>query len=400
MTSKNQLHFERALRTIPWGTQTNGKRPDRDGITARPAFIERAKGCRMWDLDGREYIDYRAALGPIVLGYQYEAVDEAVRRQMERGTLFSMASPIEAEAAESILETLGWAEEIRFMKTGADVCACCLRLARSHTGRDHLLTCGYHGYQDWFAFAWPKPGVPTVLQQFVHEIQYGDIAAVDRVFEECGDQLAAAMVVPIEWHLEPAPDFLRHLRKKCDAYGVALVFDEILTGFRLAPGGAAEYFGVTPDLGAFAKGVANGYPLSAYAGTREWMDTLNQTIITTTYAGETLSLAAALATMEVYRQEPVHAHLFKMGKRLREGFEAIFRETGFPARTVGVDPGCVINYAPAGDRGEALHIALFNELYQNGIFANEQWFTTYSHQETDIDETLEKMRRAVKKVHP
>ena len=396
MPSKNETHFERALRTIPWGTQTYGKRPARDGITTRPAFIKRAKGCRMWDLDDREFIDYRAALGPIVLGYQYAEVDEAVRRQMEFGTLFSMASPIEVEAAEAILETVGWAEKIRFMKTGADVCACCLRLARSHTGRDHFLTCGYHGYQDWFAFAWPKPGVPTVLRDYVHEIAYGDLAAVDRVFDAFGDQLAAAMVVPIEWHLEPSTEFLAHLRRKCDEYGVALVFDEILTGFRLAKGGAAEYFGITPDLAAFAKGIANGYPLSAYAGKREWMDTLNQTIITTTYAGETLSLAAACAVMAIYQREPVQEHLFKMGRRLRDGFEDIFRETGFPARTVGVDPGCVIDYAPAGERGEALHIALFNQLNEHGIFANEQWFVTYSHREPDIDQTLEAMRASIK----
>jgi glutamate-1-semialdehyde 2,1-aminomutase len=396
MSPKDAAHYERACRSIPWGTQTHAKRPERDGMTSRPAFIQRARGCRLWDLDGREYIDYRAALGPIVLGYQDPEVDAAVRRQMEDGVLLSMASPIEAGTAESILGTVRWPERIRFMKTGADATACCLRLARSHTGRTHFLTCGYHGYQDWFALAWPKPGIPEALLPFVHEVRYGDREAVDRVFAEHGPDLAAAIVVPIEWHLPPDRDFLVDLRRRCDVEGAALVFDEILTGFRLARGGAAEYFGIEPDLAAYAKGIANGYPLSAYAGKREWMDTLEQTIITTTYAGETLSLAAARAVMEIYQREPVQAHLFRLGAQLRAGFDQIIRETGLPAFTVGVDPGVVLDFSPAGEEADALHVRLFNYLYEHGIFANEQWFITYAHQPADIEQTLDIVRQGVR----
>lgn len=395
MTSKNDIHLERALQSIPWGTQTHAKRIDRDGMTQRPSFIKRAEGCRMWDLDDREYIDYRAALGPIILGYRYKEVDDAVRRQMENGVLFSMASPIEAETAEAILATVGWAERIRFMKTGADATACCLRLARSRTKRDHFLTTGYHGYQDWFALSWPNPGVPTLLNDFVHEVPYGDLEAVDRVFAQHGHELAAAIIVPIEWHLDPVPEFLQHLRRKCDEYGVALVFDEILTGFRLGKSGAAGYFDVLPDMAAYAKGMANGYPVSAYAGTRQWMDTLDQTIITTTYAGETLSLAASGAVMEIIQREPVHEHIHRMGGLLRKGFEEIFRETDFPASTIGVDPGFVIDFSPAGEEGESLHRGLFDALYNRGIFANEQWFITYTHQSEDIEQTLEAMRHSI-----
>jgi len=395
MASKNEEHYERALRSIPWGTQTNAKRSGRDGMTHRPAFIERAKGCRMWDLDGREFIDYRAALGPIILGYQYEEVDVAVREQMQKGILFSMASPIEAVAAEAVLNTVGWAEKIRFMKTGADACTCCLRLARSHTGRDHFLTIGYHGYHDWFAFNWPNPGVPELLKSFIHEIPYGDIEAIDKVFAEFGNELAGAITVPIEWHLHPSKEFLGHLRRKCDEYGAALIFDEVLTGFRLGKAGAVEYFSIEPDLAAYAKGMANGYPLSAYAGKDEWMDTLNQTIITTTYAGETFSLAASCAVMEIFNREAVHEHIFRLGAQLRKGFEDVFRESGFPATTIGIDPGFVIDFSPAGDDAESLNCQLFNILYDNGIFANEQWFITYSHQAADIDQTLDAMRQAV-----
>ena len=396
MTASHEALYLRALKIIPWATQTNAKRYDADLIPARPPFIERAKGCRMWDLDNKEYIDFRCSLGPIILGYLYAEIDNAVRQQMDKGALFSMASPLEIETAEAILETVGWADKIRFMKTGADACACSLRRARSFTGRDHLLTSGYHGYQDWFALAWPNSGVPKSLNDYVHLIDYGDLEAIDRIFDRKGDQLAAALVVPVEWDREPSAEYLQKLRSKCDEYGTLLIFDEVLTGFRLGKGGAQEYFGITPDLSAYAKGMANGYPLSAYAGKARYMDTLNQTIITTTYAGETLSLAASKAVMEVIKREPVFDHIFAMGERLREGFDAIFNETGFPARTVGLAPAVTIVFEGDEKQSSARRRDLFNILYENGIFANNEWFISYSHQAGDIDETLDKMREALK----
>ncbi len=393
--TKNQQHLDRALHTIPWASQTNAKRYGQDSILERPAFIKRAKGCRMWDLDDREYIDYRAALGPIILGYQYPEVDEAVRKQMELGTLFSMSSPIEAQASEKILQTLSWPDKIRFMKTGADACTCCVRLARSKTQRDHILTIGYHGYHDWFAFQWPKPGVPDSLKNYIHEVAYGDMDAIDMVFAEFGSQLAAVITVPLEWHLNPDPAFLKKLRDKCTEFGTALIFDEVLTGFRMGKAGAVDFFGIAPDMAAYAKGIANGYPLSAYTGTDEWMNTLDQRIITTTYAGETVSLTASITVMNILQREQDHEHIQKRGLRLRQGFESIFKETQFPATTIGVDQGAVIDFNPAGEQSEELRCKLFNSLYKQGIFANDQWFITYSHKEEDIDETLDAMRKAV-----
>ncbi len=398
MTASHEALYERALKVIPWATQTNAKRYDAGMIAARPPFIKRAKGCRMWDLDNKEYIDFRCSLGPIILGYQYAEIDNAVRAQMDKGTLFSMASPLETETAEAILETVGWADKIRFMKTGADACACCLRLARSFTGRDHLLTSGYHGYQDWFALAQPNSGVPESLNDYVHSIDYGDLEAIDRIFDRWGEQLAAALIAPVEWHLEPSPEYLQKLRAKCDEYGTLLVFDEVLTGFRPGKRGAQEYFGITPDLSAYAKGMANGYPLSAYAGKARYMDTLNQMIITITYAGKTLSLAASKAVMEVFQREPVFEHIFAMGDRLRKGFDGIFDEFDFPAHTVGLAPAVTIAFEGSGEQSSDRRRGFFNILYEKGIFANNEWFISYSHQACDIDETLDKMREAVKEL--
>lgn len=397
MTPTHAKHFERSLRAIPWATQTNAKRHAGQETPSQPPFIKRAKGCRLWDLDGKEYIDYRAALGPIILGYRYPAIDDAVRRQMELGTLFSMASPIEAEAAEAILDTLGWADKIRFMKTGADACASCLRLARSKTGRDHFLTSGYHGYQDWFALAWPNHGIPAALEEFVHEIDYGDLEAVEYVFQQYGSRLAAVMVTPVEWHRPVSREYLRALRSRCNEHGTVLVFDEILTGFRLTNAGARGYFDIEPDMAAYAKGMANGYPLSAYAGKAEFMDTLDQTIITTTYAGETLSLAAAQAAMQVFQDEPVIEHLAAMGERLRAGLNQIFADRGYPAQAHGLPQALSIDFQAHDDAKRDLQRnALFERLYQNGVFANKEWFVTYSHQPSDIDETLEKFDASIR----
>ncbi len=399
MTPKHAAHYQRALKSIPWATQTNAKRYDGELIPSRPPFIKKAKGCRIWDLDDKEYIDYKASLGPIILGHQYPEVDDAVRKQMESGVLFSMASPLEAEAAEAILNTLGWAEKIRYMKSGADVCACCLRLARSKTKRNHFLTSGYHGYQDWFALEWPNNGIPTALEKFSHAIEYGDLQAVDEAFSSHGSDLAAVIISPVEWHKEPSKAFLKKIRSKCDEYGTVLIFDEVLTGFRLSKGGASEYFGVEPDLAAYAKAIANGYPLSAYAGKAEFMDTLDQTIITTTYAGETLSLAATKAVMEIFNREPVIDHLFTLGQRLRDGFDQIFDEFGYPAQTLGLAPAVTIKFQGEESVQDARRINLFNELYKRGIFANKEWFITFSHQEQDIDETLDKLRESVRSIH-
>jgi len=398
MTPKNKQQFEKAKALIPWATQTNAKRLNPNWQNM-PPFIKSAKGCRMWDIDDREYIDYRCSLGPIILGYQYEPVDKAVRAQMQNGVLFSMASPIELRAAEAIIKNVPWIEQIRFMKTGADACTACTRLARSYTGRDHILTSGYHGYQDWFALNWPNSGVPEALRQFVHDIPYGDIDAVDHAFDAYGDQLAAAIVEPYDWNDLVGKAYLQRLRQRCDASGTVLIFDEVLTGFRLARGGAQEYFGITPDLAAYAKAIANGYAVSAFAGKKEFMQTLEKTIITITHGGETLSLAACEATMNILREEPVHEHINAMGRRLREGFAEIIKETGVQAYAGGLNPAPFIQFDYDNEEENLQwQNKLFSQLYQKGIFANHRWFISYSHQEADIDETLEKMRTAFREI--
>lgn len=395
MKSENEKHFQHALKRMPWATQTNAKRHNPAWGAFMPPFIRRASGCRMWDLDGREFIDFRCALGPIILGYAYDEVDEAVRAQMQNGVLFSMASPLELETAEAIMHNVPWLEQVRFMKTGADACTACVRLARAYTGRDHILTAGYHGYHDSFALNWPHHGVPDILRDYVHELRYNDLDGVDAAFDEFGSKLAAVIVEPYDWGAEIGTAFLQKLRQKCDEHGTLLIFDEVLTGFRLALGGAQAYFGVTPDLAAFAKAMANGYPISAFAGKKQFMQQLEKTIITTTYAGETLSLAACKKTMEILSQQPVHEHIFKMGAMLKAGFAEIISESGLPAHAAGLPPAPFIHFDGANEQQNLdLQNRLFAKLFEFGIFANERWFISYSHQPHDIEQTLKAVRAA------
>ncbi len=402
--NENERLYKKATELIPWGTQTNAKRLFPDMDNQMPAFIEQADGCRIKDVDGRWYIDYRCSLGPIILGYRYPEVDKAVRAQMKKGVLFSMASPLEIDVAELLVDMIPGIEQVRFMKTGNDANSAAIRLARAYTGRDRIATCGYHGYADWFScgtgrapsnFPREGNGVPKALDSFVTRLPYGDIDALHELFDEHADSLAAVITVPYDWNELVGHEFLKTLRELCDKNGTVLIFDQVLTGFRLAKGGAQEYFGVIPDLSTYAKAMANGYPLSAYTGKKEIMQKLNDVIITTTYAGETLSLAASKATLTVMNREPVQEYIWKMGKRLMGGFDTIAAEMGISYRTFGLPPAIQFHFDDDPAINNKLQTIFFRELFRGGIFATRPFLISYSHQPGDIDETIEVMRHAL-----
>ncbi len=395
----SDAYFEEALRYIPWGTQTNAKRPLPFFSETMPKFIVRGKGCRIWDMEGKEYIDYRLALGPVTLGYCYDEVDSAVRAQLARGVLFSMASPIELELAKRVCRVVPNAEMVRFMKTGEDANSCNVRIARAFTKRDMILTSGYHGYPDWFAAGdAPANGVPQFMREYVSAIPWGNCEAAEKLIRGCGERLACVVAIGYDFNEDTSGDFLRLLRRLTKEYGALLVLDEVLTGFRLAPGGAQEYYGVQADLAGYAKALANGFPLSAYCGKREYMEMLNTFKITTTYAGETLSMAAAIATLDIMKREKVHEHIWAMGKRLMDGFNAMAADLGIAGRAAGLPPASWLRFESTDPAYPArLEYLWHRELYREGIFANPRWFISYSHGPGDIDETLEKAARALRR---
>ena len=391
--------FQKTLNIIPWGTQTNAKRPYPFFNETMPKFLDRGKGCRLWDMEGKEYIDFRLALGPVTLGYCYQEVDDAVRAQIDKGVLFSMASPLEFELARLITEMVPNAEMCRFMKTGVDANMCNVRLARAFTKRDMILTSGYHGYQDWFATEdSPRNGVPEVLKEYVKVIPWGNAEEAERLIRLYGERVACVVSIAYDFNENTSGDYIRLLRRLTREYGILLVLDEVLTGFRLAPGGAQQYFGVDADLASYAKAMANGYPLSTYVGRKQYMEMLYNFRITTTYAGDSMSIAAAIATLNVMRREKVHEHLWAMGKRLMEGFNTIAHDLGVEGYAAGLPVGSYLKFVhPDPKYHDRLEYLWHSELYREGIFANSRWFICFSHKAQDIDEALEKAKRALER---
>jgi glutamate-1-semialdehyde 2,1-aminomutase len=318
--------LERALQTIPLGSQTFSKSKVQFPYGVSPYFIARGKGSHVWDIDGNEYIDFINSLAAITLGYCDPDVNAAVKAQLEEGVIFSLPHTLEVQVAEKIVEMVPCAEKVRFGKNGSDATAGAVRIARAYTGRDRVAACGYHGWQDWFIGTTARNlGVPKATSDLTHTFTYNDIDSLIALFKEYRDQIAAVILEPMNI-TEPADGFLSKVQDVAHRNGAVLIFDETVTGFRFANGGAQEYFGVTPDLATFGKGLANGYPLSAVAGKAEIMRLMEEVFFSFTFGGETLSLAASLATMTKLQREPVIASIGKQGKKVLDGLAGLLEQ--------------------------------------------------------------------------
>lgn len=397
---------KKASELIPWGTQTNAKRHIPEMGDAMPRFIDHASGCRVVDSDGKSYIDYRSALGPIILGYSNEDVQRAVRTQLDKGVLFSMASPLEVEMAEVLTAIIPGLEQVRYLKSGNEVNHVAIRLARAYTGRDLIVTCGYHGHGDWFScglgesigWAWPREGngVPTVLDDLIVKVPYGDTEALNEVFETRGSEIAGMITVPYDWNEHVGYDFIKVARAVTQKHGSALIFDQILTGFRLGLDGAQGFFGVIPDLTTYGKAIANGFPLAVVGGSRDLMSMFENVMITTTHAGETLSLAAAIATIQVLQDEPVLESIQASGQRLQNGFDSLALKHGLSqAKSYGLPVAPQLQFADDAEENSALKSIFDRSLFENGIFPSTPYLINYAHKVADIDLTLEVMDRAL-----
>ena len=378
--------YDRACEVIPMATQTHSKAP-RDALRGvEPCFIVRGQGCRLWDLDGNEYIDFRCALGPIALGYRFPAVDEAVHRQLDSGIVFSYPHPLEVEVAEKLVQVIPCAESVRFIKTGGEAMAATHRLARGYTGRDHLLTCGYHGWVNTTS----ARGVPEAIRSTYTGLPWGDVAPYEQAFAERGDQIAAVSVACSYPDMELGHQFLPALRSLTDKHGALLIFDEIVTGFRLRVGGAQEYFGVTPDLAVFAKGISNGVPLSCYLGRREVMDVVKDVVISSTFGGDTLGLAAAKAVLETHEREDVIGTIWARGEQLHKGFADLAQRHGIEAGFQGLPPTGQLNFATSD-----LFQRFNAEVLKRGLIIYNVCYPNYSHTEGDVAQALQAMEEAL-----
>jgi glutamate-1-semialdehyde aminotransferase len=387
--------YARALGLIPACTQTLAKGPGQYVKGVAPKFAARGKGARVWDVDGNEYLDWQMAIGPLSLGYAHPAVDEAIVAQLSDGITFSLVHPLEVEVAELVRDVVPGAEMVRYSKTGADVTSAAVRVARAFTGRDKVVSCGYHGWHDWYVSVTDRHrGVPGAVRDLSYTFAYNDLASAAEAIDE---DTACVILEPTVFEA-PRDRFLHELRALCTKRGALLVFDEMWTGFRLALGGAQQFFDVKADLACFSKAVANGMPLSILTGRRDVMRLLDKDVFFfTTFGGEALSLAAAAATLRTMRRFPVHAHLFALGDRLREGYVGIARDLGIEwTSCVGYGCRTLVTFDAKGG-GDPLEVKSLvqQELLARGILWGGFHNVSYAHSEADVDRTLAAYREVL-----
>jgi glutamate-1-semialdehyde 2,1-aminomutase len=384
---------KRARAVIPGVTQTISKRPESFALGSFPTYIDHGRGSHVWDMDGNEYVDFVMACGPATLGYCHPEVDQAIMAQLQRGIIFSRLTALEIEVAELLTALVPCAEMVRFFKGGAEANSAALRIARGATGRDVVVSCGYRGWHDQFAINQNSRGVPRALASVTKEFKYNDLASLEAVLDAHPNQVAAVILDPLSGQL-PAEGFLAGVKELAHKHGALLIFDEIVTGFRVATGGAQQHFGVTPDIAVFAKGIANGMPLAAVAGSRDAMRVAADLLITLTYGDESLSLAAAKAALTIYQQHDICGHLWRIGQAITDGVREAIAETGAPFGMGGLAPmpaffctGEFRGRALADNEQQNIWFFLMAEMAQRGVIwrRHSLLLPSYAHTDDDVD---------------
>lgn len=314
---KSKANFLKASNIIPGASQTFSKSHLQFPVGYAPQFAAKAEGAKIWDVDGNQYIDLVAGLLPIVLGYRDYDVNEAIKEQLNDGIVFSLASTLEEKLATLLCETIPCAEMVRFGKNGSDATSCAIRLARGYNGKTKVVAIGYHGWHDWYVGSTSRNlGVPDSIGKLTLRCRYNDLEILEKLLKENYGDVSAVIMEPVSSEL-PKKGYLEGVRRLCDEQGVILIFDEVITGFRAAIGGAQELYGVIPDLACFGKAMGNGMPISACVGRKEVMSVAEEAFISSTFGGECLSLAAAIATITKLKKCNVIAGLWDKGKTVK-----------------------------------------------------------------------------------
>ena len=384
--------YRKAVGLIPSVTQTFSKGPKQYPFGVSPIFLDKGRGSHVWDVDGNEFIDYPMALGAVLLGHSYPAVNKAIERQLKSSILHSLPHALEGELSKLLVEIIPCAEMARFGKNGSDATAGAIRAARAYTGRDKIACCGYHGWQDWYIGTTTRnKGVPQAVQNLTMTFQYNDIGSLEKLFEEHKDEIAAVMMEPVGV-VAPKDDFLNKVKKIAQKNGALLIFDEIVSGFRMSLGGAQEYFNVIPDLACFGKGMGNGMPISVVVGKKEIMNIFDEVFFSFTFGGECLSLAAALATIKEIKEKNVLPKIWDLGAKLKNGYNTLVKNMNLGDMTecVGFPPHTVILFKDAGSYDPLVLRTLFQqEAIKRGVLAIGVHNICYSHSKEDINRTLD-----------
>lgn len=376
--------LRRARALIPGGHHLSG----RPLVTPEdsPMYLERGAGCRVWDVDGHEYIDYVMAFGPLLLGYANEEVDRAALEQARRGTLLSMNHPLHVRFIERLVARFPGAEMGAFFKTGSEATTAALRIARRATGRRKVARCGYHGWHDWC----------LPLERYVPEGLDGQVLEFradrpDSLKELMGEHALAAVIVAPEMVIPGRPEPFHELAALTRAHGAVFVLDEVKTGLRIRPGSFQQWAGVEPDITTLSKALGNGWPVAAAIGTREVMRHGEGMHMSATYHGETTGIAAAMATLDIVDRDDVTGHVWRLGEKLIAGLQAIADRHGVPAQAYG-EPLPPMPFLRFGDRaGERVRDTFYREVLARGILLHPRhlWFVSAAHSDADIARTLE-----------
>ncbi|MEA2195326.1 MAG: glutamate-semialdehyde -aminomutase, partial [Solirubrobacteraceae bacterium] len=363
---------QRARGLVPAWTQTLSKNPTQWVQGVAPAYVERAQGAHVWDVDGNRYVDFPMALGPVIIGHADARVNAAITAQLADGITYTLPHPIELDVAERIVARVPGAERVRFAKSGSDANSAAIRLARAVSGRDHVLASGYHGWHDWYVATTTRDlGVPAAVRALTGTFAGGDLDALSAALDAQGGDTAAVILEPSGATI-PADGYLEGVVERAHGAGALVVFDEIITGFRLGPGGAQERYGVRADLVTFGKALGNGMPISAIAGPATHMDVLADVFFSGTHGGEALSLAAAAATLDAL-DAGVYAELYRKGDRLRGAVESSIEAHGVgSAVSIGGEaPRTVVQVTePEGAKGLIAKSLLQQELAHRGVLFN------------------------------
>jgi glutamate-1-semialdehyde 2,1-aminomutase len=401
-----------------------------EGITP---YVKKGKGGYLWDVDGNRYIDYRMAFGPIILGHAYDEVDAKVHEEIDQGVLFAMTSELEVAVMEKIVALCPAVEMARLACSGTEATMHALRVARAYTGREKVIKFEgmYHGFQDYTLFSTYSPveaygnrrspipipsssGIPKALHDLIITLPFNDFEVLEDTLRRAGSQVAAIIVEPCMGNcgaVLPQPGFLEFIREKTREYGIVFILDEVKTGFRIARGGAQEYYNLKPDLATYAKSLGNGYPIAAFGGKREIMEIIGHGVSQGgTYTNNKPGVAAAYATLEIIQKLPVQDTIARRGQRLMDGIRKIFTEASIPACVngypamfsfaVGVEK--VTNQRDWSESETEFYLRLVEAAIERGVMPDhdprEPWFLCYAHSEADVDETLNVMQDVVRSV--
>lgn len=388
------LESEKLLRlaeaVIPLGSQTFSKSRTQYPLGVSPFFASKGSGSYLWDVDGNKYVDLVASLAAVTLGYGDPEINKAVKRQLKKGVSLSLSSKLETVVAEKIIDLVPSAEMVRFAKNGSDATSAAVRIARYFTRRDHIISIGYHGWHDWYIGSTTRSmGVPSAVQALTLSARYNDLSHVENLFEEVKGDVAAVILEPMN-SVDPAPGYLESLRSFCSSNNILLIFDEVITGFRFAKGGAQELFGVTPDLSCFGKGIANGFPISVIAGKREIMEGFKEVFFSGTFGGELLSLTAANVVLDKVKDGRVIPELYRVGQAIQEGLTSEISHKKYEFVNLSGNPTWTfLNWTLSSDALQnQVKTYFLQEMFKRGILVLSTNNVTTTLSQKDISKIL------------